>query len=35
MKLWKSPVLYFGIALVMAVTAAFIAPFIIDWDSRR
>jgi len=35
MKLWKSPVLYFGIALVMAVTAAFIAPFIIDWDSYR
>jgi uncharacterized protein involved in outer membrane biogenesis len=35
MKLWKSPVFYFGIALVMAVTAAFVAPFIIDWDSYR
>ncbi len=35
MKLWKSPVLYFGIALVMAVVAAFIAPYVIDWGSYR
>ncbi|MFZ5671882.1 MAG: AsmA family protein [Pseudomonadota bacterium] len=35
MKLWKSPVLYFGIALVLAVAAAFVAPFIIDWGSYR
>lgn len=35
MKLWKSPVLYFGIALVLAVAAAFIAPYIIDWGSYR
>ncbi|HTN97743.1 MAG TPA: AsmA family protein, partial [Nordella sp.] len=35
MKLWKSPVLYFGIALVLAVVVAFVAPFIIDWGSYR
>ncbi|MGE0007503.1 MAG: AsmA family protein [Parvibaculaceae bacterium] len=35
MKLWKSPVLYFGIALVLAVAAAFIAPYVIDWGSYR
>jgi uncharacterized protein involved in outer membrane biogenesis len=35
MKLWKSPVLYFGIALVLAVTAAFIAPYVMDWGSYR
>jgi len=35
MKLWKSPVLYFGIALILAVAAAFIAPFVIDWSSYR
>ncbi len=35
MKLWKSPVLYFGIALVLAVVAAFIAPYVIDWGSYR
>jgi len=35
MKLWKSPVFYFGIALILAVAAAFIAPFIIDWGSYR
>lgn len=35
MKLWKSPVLYFGIALVLAVAAAFVAPFVMDWGSYR
>ncbi len=35
MKLWKSPVLYFGIALVLAVVAAFVAPYVIDWGSYR
>ncbi len=35
MKLWKSPVLYFGIALILAVAAAFVAPFVIDWGSYR
>ena len=35
MKLWKSPVFYFGIALVLAVAAAFIAPYVIDWGSYR
>lgn len=35
MKLWRSPVLYFGIALILAVTAAFVAPFVIDWGSYR
>ena len=35
MKLWKSPVLYFGIVLVLAVAAAFLAPYVIDWGSYR
>jgi uncharacterized protein involved in outer membrane biogenesis len=35
MKLWKSPVLYFGILLVLAVVAALIAPHVVTWDSYR
>jgi hypothetical protein len=35
MKLWKSPVLYFGIALVLAVATAFLAPYFIDWGNYR
>ena len=35
MKLWKSPVLYFGIALVLAVATAFLAPYFIDWGDYR
>lgn len=35
MKLWKSPVLYFGLILVVAVLAALAAPFVIDWNGYR
>ncbi len=35
MKLWKSPVLYFGILLVIAVIGALVAPHVIAWDSYR
>lgn len=35
MKVWKSPVLYFGIFLVVAVVGLLLAPFIIDWNSYR
>lgn len=35
MKVWKSPVFYFGIALVLVVVAALLAPFVIDWGSYR
>ncbi|MCB1379445.1 MAG: AsmA family protein [Alphaproteobacteria bacterium] len=35
MKLWKSPVFYFGIMLILAVTALLVAPFVIDWNSYR
>jgi uncharacterized protein involved in outer membrane biogenesis len=35
MSLWKSPVLYFGIALFLAVAAALLAPFVLDWNSYK
>ncbi len=35
MKLWKSPVLYFGILLVVAIVALLAAPFVIDWNGYR
>jgi uncharacterized protein involved in outer membrane biogenesis len=35
MKLWKSPVFYLGIFLMLAVTAALIAPLVIDWGRYR
>lgn len=35
MKLWKSPVLYFGILLVLALVALLAAPFLIDWNGYR
>lgn len=35
MKLWKSPILYIGILLVIGVLAALIAPHVISWDSYR
>ena len=35
MKLWKAPILYIGIALVMAIGAALAAPYLIDWNSYR
>lgn len=35
MKVWKSPVLYLGILLVVAVTGLLAAPFVIDWNAYR
>ena len=35
MKLWKSPALYFGMLLVLAVSGGLLAPYIIDWGSYR
>ena len=35
MKVWKSPVLYLGILLVIAVVGLLVAPFVIDWNSYR
>lgn len=35
MTVWKSPVLYLGVLLVLAVAGALAAPFIINWDSYR
>ncbi len=35
MKIWKSPVFYFGILLVIAVAGLLAAPFIVDWNGYR
>lgn len=35
MKLWKSPILYVGIALVAVVTAALVAPYAMSWGNYR
>lgn len=35
MKLWKSPVLYFGVFLVVAVVGLLLAPFVVDWNGYR
>jgi len=35
MKMWKSPVLYLGILLVIAVVGLLVAPFVIDWNGYR
>jgi hypothetical protein len=35
MSIWKSPIFYFGIFLVMGVLAALAAPFIVNWNSYR
>jgi hypothetical protein len=35
MKVWKSPVLYFGVLLVVAVVGLLLAPFVIDWNGYR
>jgi len=32
---WASPVLYFGILLVVAVAGLLVAPFVIDWNAYR
>jgi hypothetical protein len=35
MKVWKSPVFYFGILLVIAVAGLLAAPFIVNWNGYR
>ena len=35
MSIWKSPIFYFGILLVLAVVAALVAPFVVNWNSYR
>jgi hypothetical protein len=35
MSIWKSPVLYIGLLLVLLVGGALAAPFVIDWNSYR
>jgi AsmA family/AsmA-like C-terminal region len=35
MTIWKSPIFYFGIVLVLVITAALGAPFIVNWDSYK
>jgi uncharacterized protein involved in outer membrane biogenesis len=35
MKVWKSPVFYFGIVLVLVIAGALLAPFIVDWGQYR
>ena len=35
MKVWKSPVFYFGILLVMVIAGLLSAPYVIDWNAYR
>ena len=35
MSIWKSPIFYFGIVLVLAVVAALLAPFVLNWNNYR
>jgi AsmA family/AsmA-like C-terminal region len=35
MSIWKSPIFYFGIFLVLAVGAAMAAPFVVNWNQYR
>jgi len=35
MKLWKSPALYFGILLILLVSGALVAPYVVDWSRYR
>jgi hypothetical protein len=35
MSIWKSPVFYFGIVLLLVVTAAVAAPYIVPWNNYR
>ena len=35
MSIWKSPVLYFGFVLVLAISASLLAPFVIDWNAYK
>ncbi|MFO1035178.1 MAG: AsmA family protein, partial [Hyphomicrobiales bacterium] len=35
MSVWKSPVLYFGIALLFVVSALVAAPYVLDWNAYK
>jgi hypothetical protein len=35
MKVWRSPVLYFGVLLVVAVIGLLLAPVVVDWNGYR
>ncbi len=35
MKVWKSPILYLGLFLILAVVAGLSAPYVIDWNGYR
>jgi uncharacterized protein involved in outer membrane biogenesis len=35
MSIWKSPVFYFGVLLVVLVTAALAAPYVVTWNNYR
>ena len=35
MRVWKSPVFYFGVVLVLVVVSALMAPFVVNWDGYR
>jgi hypothetical protein len=35
MSIWKSPVMYFGLALFLGVAAALLAPFVLDWNTYK
>jgi hypothetical protein len=35
MSVWKSPVFYFGVLLVLVVSAALAAPYVVPWNNYR
>ena len=35
MSIWKSPIFYFGIVLVLAVLGLLVAPFVVNWNGYR
>jgi AsmA family len=35
MTIWKSPIFYFGIVLVLVIVAALGAPFVVNWDGYK
>ena len=35
MSIWKSPIFYFGILLVLAVVGLLVAPFVVNWNGYR
>ena len=35
MSIWKSPIFYFGVVLVLVLSAALVAPFVVNWNSYR